>query len=43
MIQPNLYEISKDDAVGEGDASDALMSKEANQSGVPSSAAGAPL
>lgn len=43
MIQPSLYELSKDDDVGEGDGNDALMSKEASQSAVPSSAAGARL
>lgn len=43
MIQPSLHEIFKDDDVGEGDGRDALMSKEASQSAVPSSAAGARL
>lgn len=43
MILPSLHELFKDDDVGEGDGSDALMSKEASQSAVPSSAAGARL
>lgn len=43
MILPSLHELFKDDDVGEGDGSDALMSKEASQSAVPSSAASARL
>lgn len=43
MILPSLHEFLKDDDVGKGDGSDALMSKEASQSAVPSSAAGARL
>lgn len=43
MILPSLHELFKYDDVGEGDGSDALMSKEASQSAVPSSAAGARL
>lgn len=43
MIQLSFHELFKDDDVGEGDGSDALMSKGASQSAVPSSAAGARL
>lgn len=43
MIKPSLHELFKDDDVGEGDGRDALMNKEASQSAVPSSAAGARL
>lgn len=43
MIQLSFHELFKDDDVGEGDGSDALMSKGASQSAVPSSAAGAQL